>query len=43
MQPPPRIRVRWLMFGCVFAAAFVTYVQRQSLSVVATRLMPEAG
>ena len=31
------------MFGCVFAAAFVTYVQRQSLSVVATRLMPEAG
>jgi ACS family glucarate transporter-like MFS transporter len=37
------VRVRWLMFGCVFAAAFVTYVQRQSLSVVAARLMPDAG
>lgn len=31
------------MFGCVFAAAFVSYVQRQSLSVVAAQLMPEVG
>ena len=43
MTRPPRLRVRWLLFGCVFAAAFVSYVQRQSMSVVAAQLMPDAG
>jgi ACS family glucarate transporter-like MFS transporter len=39
----PLVRVRWLLFAFVFAAAFVSYVQRSSLSVVAARMIPEAG
>jgi ACS family glucarate transporter-like MFS transporter len=43
MTRPPLIRVRWPIFACVFAAAFVTYLQRSSLSVAAARMMPEVG
>jgi ACS family D-galactonate transporter-like MFS transporter len=36
-------RVRWLIFGWVFAAAFIAYLQRTAMSVVAVPLSREAG
>lgn len=38
-----RLRVRWVMFGYMFAFAFVIYLQRTSFSVTAVQMMPELG
>ncbi len=38
-----RWRVRWVMFGYMFAFAFVIYLQRTSFSVTAVQMMPELG
>jgi sugar phosphate permease len=40
---PPALRVRWLIFSGVFAAAFTAYLERSAMGVVAARMMPEAG
>jgi MFS transporter, ACS family, glucarate transporter len=40
---PPALRVRWLIFVGVFAAAFTAYLERSALAVVAAQMMPEAG
>ncbi len=37
------LRVRWLIFGGVFAAAFTAYLERSAMGVVAVRMMPETG
>jgi ACS family glucarate transporter-like MFS transporter len=37
------MRVRWVMFGYMFAFAFVIYLQRTSFSVTAVQMMPELG
>jgi len=42
-QRPQALRVRWLIFGGVFAAAFTCYLERSAMSVVAARMMPETG
>ena len=39
----PALRVRWLIFGGVFAAAFAAYLERSAMGVVAARMMPEVG
>ena len=36
-----RVRIRWWIFAYMFAFAFMSYVQRSSLSVAAERIMPE--
>ncbi len=38
-----RMRVRWVIFGYMFAFAFVIYLQRTSFSVTAVQMMPELG
>jgi MFS transporter, ACS family, glucarate transporter len=38
-----RLRVRWSIFGYMFAFAFVIYLQRTSFSVTAVQMMPELG
>jgi MFS transporter, ACS family, glucarate transporter len=38
-----RFRVRWRIFGFVFAFAFIAYIQQKSLTIAATRMMPELG
>ncbi len=38
-----RMRVRWVMFGYMFAFAFIIYLQRTSFSVTAVQMMPELG
>ena len=40
---PPRLRVRWIIFGYMFAFAFIIYLQRTSSSVTAVQMMPELG
>jgi ACS family glucarate transporter-like MFS transporter len=35
------VRIRWWIFAFMFAFAFMSYVQRSSLSVAAERIMPE--
>jgi ACS family glucarate transporter-like MFS transporter len=35
-----RVRVRWWIFAYMFAFAFMSYVQRSSLSVAAEKIMP---
>jgi MFS transporter, ACS family, glucarate transporter len=37
------MRVRWVIFGYMFAFAFVIYLQRTSFSVTAVQMMPELG
>jgi MFS transporter, ACS family, glucarate transporter len=39
----PRLRVRWIIFGYMFAFAFIIYLQRTSFSVTAVQMMPELG
>ena len=39
----PVLRVRWVLFAFIFAASFVAYLQRSSLSVVAAGMMPALG
>jgi ACS family glucarate transporter-like MFS transporter len=41
--PPPALRVRWLIFGGVFAAAFTAYLERSSLAVVSVQMIPALG
>ena len=36
-----RVRIRWWILAFMFAFAFMSYVQRSTLSVAAERLMPE--
>jgi sugar phosphate permease len=43
LPSPPAVRVRWLIFAGVFAAAFTAYLERSALGVVAVRMMPETG
>ena len=38
-----RLRVRWLIFGYMFAFAFDLYLKRTSFSVTAVQMMPELG
>ncbi len=38
-----RLRVRWIIFGYMFAFAFIIYLQRTSFSVTAVQMMPELG
>ena len=40
---PPALRVRWLIFAGIFAAAFTAYLERSAMSVVAARMIPEVG
>ena len=35
------MRVRWVIFGYMFAFAFIIYLQRTSFSVTAVQMMPE--
>jgi sugar phosphate permease len=39
----PRVRVRWVIFGFLFAFTFAAYVQRTAISVASVRMMPELG
>ena len=39
----PHWRVRWIIFGYMFAFAFMAYLQRTSFSVAAVQMMPEFG
>jgi len=39
----PRIRVRWRVFACIFAATIVALLQRTSVSVTAEQMMPALG
>ena len=39
----PRLRIRWLVFIWLFAAAFIVYLQRTTLAVVAVPLSHELG
>lgn len=36
-------RVRWRIFGLLFAFGFVAYLQQKSVTVAAARMMPELG
>ena len=38
---PPRVRIRWWIFGFMCAFAFIAYVQRQTITVAAERMMPD--
>jgi MFS transporter, ACS family, glucarate transporter len=38
-----RFRVRWCIFGLMFAFGFIAYVQQKSLTIAASRMMPELG
>lgn len=42
-KAPFRWRVRWVIFGYLFAFAFLIYLQRTSFSVAAVQMMPELG
>ncbi|HXQ30781.1 MAG TPA: MFS transporter [Steroidobacteraceae bacterium] len=42
-RAPRVLRVRWLVFVWIFAAAFIAYLQRTTLAVVAVPLTREAG
>lgn len=42
-SPAPRIRVRWLVFACIFSGTVCALVQRTSLSIAAERMMPALG
>jgi MFS transporter, ACS family, glucarate transporter len=37
------MRVRWRIFGFMFAFAFLAYLQRQASTIAAERMMPELG
>jgi ACS family glucarate transporter-like MFS transporter len=39
----PALRVRWLIFGGVFAAAFTAYLERRAIAVAGAQMMPELG
>jgi sugar phosphate permease len=39
----PRLRVRWVIFGFLFAFSCAAYLQRTAISVAAERMMPELG
>ena len=43
LRASPRLRVRWIIFGYMFAFAFIIYLQRTSFSVTAVQMMPELG
>jgi ACS family glucarate transporter-like MFS transporter len=38
---PERIPIRWRIFGLLFGFGFIAYVQRESLTIAAVRMMPE--
>jgi len=38
-----RPRVRWVIFGFLFAFTFAAYVQRTAISVAAVPMMPQLG
>ncbi len=38
---PPRVRIRWWIFGFMCAFAFIAYVQRQTITVASERMMPD--
>ncbi|MBS0394184.1 MAG: MFS transporter [Proteobacteria bacterium] len=40
---PPALRVRWLIFAGVFAAAFTAYLERRAVGVAGAQMMPELG
>jgi len=40
---PQHIRVRWRVFGILFAFALIAYVQQKSITIAAARMMPELG
>ena len=39
----PRLRVRWVIFGFLFAFTCAAYLQRTAISVAAERMMPNLG
>jgi MFS transporter, ACS family, glucarate transporter len=39
----PAVRVRWLIFGGIFAAAFTAYLERRAIAVAGAQMMPELG
>ncbi len=41
--PVPAMRVRWLIFAGVFAAAFTAYLERRAIGVAGAQMMPELG
>ena len=43
LPAPPRVRVRWKIFGFMFAFGVFAYLQQKGLSVAALRMMPELG
>ena len=43
LRSPPRVRVRWKIFGFLFGFGFFAYVQQRSLTVAAYQMMPHLG
>lgn len=43
LTAPPRVRVRWKIFGFLFGFGFIAYVQQRSLTVAAYQMMPQLG
>jgi ACS family glucarate transporter-like MFS transporter len=41
LKPTLRIPIRWRIFALLFGFGFVAYVQRESLTIAAVRMMPE--
>jgi sugar phosphate permease len=41
--PAQRVRVRWKIFGCLFAFGMVAYLQQRTLTVAGYQMMPQLG
>ena len=41
--PAPRVRVRWKIFGFVFAFGLLAYVQQRGITIAAYQMMPQLG
>jgi ACS family glucarate transporter-like MFS transporter len=41
VHPPQRIAIRWRIFALLFGFGFIAYVQRESLTIAALRMMPQ--
>src|ERR1039457_2475054 len=41
LSPTLRIPIRWRIFALLFGFGFVAYVQRESLTIAAVRMMPQ--
>ena len=41
--PAQRVRVRWKIFGCLFAFGMVAYLQQRTITVAGHQMMPQLG